>query len=78
MRALPFLLILTGILLLAGCGKKAATVPDSGTPLSSGAKLAHRMNPHTPSSTISKKVILRFIVLTRYVFSRSPLASGRL
>jgi len=29
MRALPFLLILTAILVLAGCGKKAATVPDS-------------------------------------------------
>jgi peptidoglycan-associated lipoprotein len=29
MRALPFLLILTGILVLGGCGKKAATVPDS-------------------------------------------------
>ncbi len=38
MRALPFLLILTGILALAGCGKKAATVPDSpGTTTEQGA-----------------------------------------
>ena len=29
MRALPVLLILIGALLLGGCGKKAATVPDS-------------------------------------------------
>jgi peptidoglycan-associated lipoprotein len=29
MRALPFLLILIGVLALAGCGKKATTVPDS-------------------------------------------------
>ncbi len=38
MRALPFLLILIGVLALAGCGKKAATVPDSpGTTTEQGA-----------------------------------------
>jgi peptidoglycan-associated lipoprotein len=38
MRALPFLLILIGVLALAGCGKKATTVPDSpGTTTEQGA-----------------------------------------